>query len=116
MLEVVFSIFVLCLAIVGMVEIFRIISLTVFKTKDDGNAIFVIPMFGHNEEAEMILRNAVSNLKWLNSVVDRRIVCLDLGMDSETRYICDLIKREYNFIEIYSLEEFNNVMKQDLTG
>lgn len=115
MLEVVLSIFVLCLAVVGLVEVGRVISISFFNKNDnDGNAIFLIPIYGHNEEAEMILRSAISNASWLSNMGNRRIVCLDLGMDDETYRICEIISKKSEMVEIYSLEEFNEVMEQSI--
>ena len=64
MLEVVFSIFVLCLSIVGIIEIFKIISISFFCQKEfDENIVTLIPVYGHREEIEMTLRNAITNAK-----------------------------------------------------
>lgn len=115
MLEVVLSIFVLCLAIVGIIEVFKVISFSFFNKKDNnGEIIIVIPFNGHNEDAEMILRNAISDAKWLSSMSNRKIVCLDLGMDNETKKICEIISEEQDLVEIYSPEEFNKAMKQSV--
>ncbi len=113
MLEVVLSIFVLCLAVVGLVEVFRVVSLLPFNKNDiNNNTILLIPICGHNEEIEMILRNAISNAKWLSSMGNQKIVCLDLGMDEETSRICEIICEEYELVEIYSLEDFVKAMEQ----
>lgn len=115
MLEVVLSIFVLCLAVVGLVEVFRAVALLPFNKNDiDSNAILLIPICGHNEEIEMILRNAISNAKWLSSMSNQKIVCLDLGMDAETKRICEIICEECELVEIYSLKDFNNAIEQSI--
>lgn len=113
MLEVIFNLFVLCLSIVGLVEIFRIISMSFLTKKEfSENALLLIPIYGHNAKIEMILRNAITNAKWLNGANYRQIICLNLGMDNETRKICEIFSEEFDFIEIYSLKEFNEVMQQ----
>ncbi|MDR1467609.1 MAG: hypothetical protein LBI55_04280 [Oscillospiraceae bacterium] len=87
-------------AIIGLVEVFRILILMVFRTKDDSSLIILVPISGHNEEAEFLLRSAVAKLKWLGSVGKQRIICIDNGMDSETRRVCEIIEQKYEFIEI----------------
>ena len=52
MFEVIFSVLLLFLAFIGLIEIFHLISLTLFKTKSNTDSLTVIPMYGHNEEAE----------------------------------------------------------------
>ena len=113
MLEVIFNLFVLCLSIVGLVEIFRIISMSFLTKKEfSENALLLIPIYGHNAKIEMILRNAITNAKWLNGANYRQIICLNLGMNDETRRICEVFSEEFDFIEIYSLKEFNEAMQQ----
>ncbi len=112
MLEVVLSIFVLCLAVVGLIEIFRAVSLVFLDKKN--STIMLIPVCGHVEDIEMVLRNAMSSAQWLGSRSAQRIICLDLGVDGETRGICEIFRDEYELIELYSLEEFNVVMQQSV--
>ena len=112
MLEVVLSVFVLCLAVVGLIEIFRAIFMFSFKKK--GTAITLIPVCGHVEDIEMVLRNAMSNAQWFGNKCGQRIICLDLGVDEETRDICELFNEEHELIELYSLSEFNVVMQQSV--
>ena len=67
MLEVIFNLFVLCLSIVGLVEIFRIISMSFLTKKEfSENALLLIPIYEHNAKIEMILRNAITNAKLKN--------------------------------------------------
>lgn len=113
MLEVVFSVFVLCLSAVGLIEIFKIISLSFFcQHGSDEHIVTLIPVYGHVEEIEMTLRNAISSAKWFRCTENRQIVCLNLGADDETYRICKIFSEEYNSVEIYSLDEFNKVMEQ----
>lgn len=113
MLEVVFSIFVLCLSIVGLIEIFKIISVLFFCPKEpDENTVTLIPIYGHKEGIEMLLRSAIANAKWFGCAKNNQIICLNLGADAETYKICKIFSEEYDSIELYSLEEFNIAMKQ----
>ena len=113
MLEVVFSVFVLCLSVVGLIEIFKIISVSFLSQKEfSENTVLLIPVYGHNESIEMVLRNAIASGKWLSGTKSRPVICLDLGMDAETKKICEIFCEEYDFIELYSLEDFNKVMHQ----
>lgn len=110
MLGVIFSVFIIVLAIIGLVEIFHIASLAIFKTQKDPTFI-IVPISGHDEEAELILRNAISKVRWLPFSDKKKVICLDLGMDDETLQICKIIAYEYDFIEIYTIKEFENKIK-----
>ncbi len=110
MLEVILNIFVLCLAVVGLIDVFRVISLFFCERKNA--TITLIPICGHVEDIEMVLRNAMSSSHWMSNKGEQRIICLDLGVDEETRDICEIFHEEHDLIEFYSLEEFNEVMQQ----
>ena len=106
------SVFVLCLAVVGLIEIFRAISLFFLDRKN--SSITLIPVCGHVEDIEMVLRNAMSSAQWMGIRGAQRIICLDLGVDEETRDICEVFRDEYELVELYSLEEFSAVMQQSV--
>ena len=108
MFEVIFSVLLLFLAFIGLIEIFHLVSLTLFKTKSNTDSLTVIPMHGHNEEAEYVLRNTISNVSWVKGSGTKRIICLDVGMDEETRQICDILSNEYDYVDVCTIEEFED--------
>lgn len=108
MFEVIASVPLLFLAFIGLIEIFHLISLALFRSKSSINSIAVIPMYGHNEDAEYVLRNAASRISWINGSGSKRIICLDVGMDDETRQICDIFSKEYDYIDVCKVEEFED--------
>ncbi len=115
MLEVAFSIFTSCLAALGLVEVFRFI-LFLFSLKKDNTSesILIIPVYGKDEKIEIKLRSEISNVNWYTEGRHRSIICLDLGMDKETRKICEIFSQEYDFIESCSLADFNKIMEQSI--
>ena len=88
------------LAIIGLIDLVRMVALFFLRTESDKNMLFVIPIEGHNEEAEALLRHAAARVKWFGGGRFRKIVCLDCGMDAETRKICELVCKDYPFFEI----------------
>lgn len=111
MLEVVFSVIMLFFAVVGLIEILKIISLSIFKVKNDKETFLVVPISGLNEGIEMILRDAISRAKWISGTGDKKVFCIDFNMDKETRKICEIICQEYDFICICSPSEFIELIK-----
>ena len=65
-------------------------------------------MHGHSEDAEYVLRNTVSRVSWVSGSETKRIICLDVGMDEETRQICDIFSKEYDYIDTCTVEEFED--------
>ncbi|MDR0404580.1 MAG: hypothetical protein LBH37_02105 [Oscillospiraceae bacterium] len=111
MLGIFCSVFIVILAIIGLIEIFRILVLIAFRAKDESSLIILVPISGHNEKAEFLLRSAVAKLKWLGTIGKQRIICVDNGMDQQTRKICEIIKQEYEFVEICFSNEFEKILK-----
>lgn len=64
-------------------------------TENPADSVF-ISLKGHKDDIEFMLRNAVNDIKWKNK--NKNIVCLDYGMDSETKKICSLMCKDYEFI------------------
>ena len=69
----------------------------------------VVPIGEHREEAETILRSAVLRLRWLGVGEPGEILCVDCGMDEETRRICEAVCRESPFVQILKAEEIEEV-------
>ena len=76
------------LSILGLVSIVRKIIMWLLKY-DDGEIITVIPIKGHCENVEYRIRCAYERANW--SSENHRIICLDKGMDAETRILCNKI-------------------------
>jgi hypothetical protein len=114
MFNILFSTILTILAILGLIEVFRIITLICLRTKDESSVIIVVPIKGHNEQAEFLLRSAAARLKWLGAVGKQKVLCVDMNMDAETRKICEIIKREYQFIDICFSDEFEKSIAKNI--
>ncbi len=93
----------LCLAfllILGAAEAVRLLLNALLHTKKSGRVVFVLAFHGHDEEAEFALRGAVQKLKWMGGRDFKQVLCLDCGMDEETRQVCEKMAEEYACISI----------------
>jgi hypothetical protein len=97
------------LVIIGLVEVFRMISFLFLRTKGENDIMIIVPVSGHNEEAELLLRSAAARVKWTGGMSQQRVVCLDCGMDEETKEVCDTISQDYSFMEVRGLTEFESL-------
>lgn len=75
---------------------------------DDGEIITVIPIKGHCENIEYRIRCAYEKANW--SSENHHIICLDKGMDDETRRLCSKICDRFG-IEIISSPTLVQVAK-----
>ncbi len=70
---------------------------------ENGADNIFISLKGHKDDIEFMLRNAVSDVKWKNR--HKNIICLDYGMDEETKKICSLMSKDYDFIYLKNKSE-----------
>ena len=69
--------------------------------------IFIIPLSGHHENIEYIVRSIIFTHTTQLSNCKFRIICIDLGLDSETKTICNILSRDFNCIDIISSKSKN---------
>lgn len=101
------------LMIIGLVDIFRIVILWFLRAHEEGEIMIVVPISGHNEEAELLLRSAAAKVKFMDGIKPSEVICLDCGMDEETRNICEKIVKGYSFMRIENISAFNENLKFD---
>ena len=111
MLETISAIICVLFIIIGLVEVFRSIVLFVLRPKGEDTAMTIVPICGHNEEAEYLLRSAAARVKWADNGRERRVICLDCGMDLETRMICEKLVHSYGFMELCTMEELQGMLR-----
>ena len=111
MLETISAIICVLFIIIGLVEVFRSIVLFVLRPKGEDTAMTIVPICGHNEEAEYLLRSAAARVKWADNGRERRVICLDCGMDLETRMICEKLVHSFGFMELCKMEELQGMLR-----
>ncbi len=100
MLTYIFLLVLVFLATVGIIEICRFIIYKIISCNKKINSVLIIPFEGHCEDIEFILRGAKMKTKWLGKNMPAKIICLDNGMDDETRKICKFMCNDSNFFDI----------------
>ena len=77
MLETISAIICVLFIIIGLVEVFRSIVLFVLRPKGEDTAMTIVPICGHNEEAEYLLRLLLRlRLPFLFYIIRKRNVIL----------------------------------------
>ena len=95
--------------IFGIVDLIRFFIFSGLKTLKDQFSIFIIiPVKGHQENMEYLIRNAVAQLKWTSHSCESKVICLDLGMDDETKKICEIFCSDYSCLELRKVNIENN--------
>lgn len=91
--------------VMGLVETCRLLLLWLLRPEKMEEAALVVPLTGHVEDAEYLLRSAAQSFQWDRTRCPKRLLCVDGGMDQETKKICLHLQRELPFLEICTPEE-----------
>lgn len=110
-MEVLSAVLLVVFAVIGVITIVRNISFYLFGYKNDNSIMFVTPIDGKCEDAELMLRSAAAKVKWVSRGKYDYVICLDCDMDEETKKICENICEEYGFAKIMSRNEFFKLIK-----
>lgn len=96
------------LAILGLIDIIKTCVFLTFKDCDNPTPTIVLPIKSEEgkQNAEFVLRRAISKIMWDNTYSQSKLICLDCGMDEEAKEICRLISVDYDFIDIYYIDDF----------
>lgn len=89
--------------VMGLVETCRLLLFWLLRPEKAAPTVQVVPLSGHVENAEYLLRGIAEKMRWEKP--DCRLVCVDGGMDWETREICLHLQREIPFLEFCRAEE-----------
>ena len=106
------GIFLVAFAAAGIVGLLREIWLWLLKTDCPETYYIVIPMSGHIDNAETMLRCAASRAgRFGNGKI--RIICADCGMDEETELMCKNICEEKPEISICRISELGTMINRN---
>lgn len=98
--------FLIFFAVIGICETCKGIVNFITKTGNDREIILIEPICHKQEDAEYILRSAAQKVKWMGKNGPDRVICLDCNMDEETKKLCQMVCKDYPFIEMYTRDEF----------
>ena len=88
------------MVVFGAVIFFEILNDLAYTSKRDfkGERTIFLTLEGHKEDIEYTLRGIIHEHRKENSNCE--IICMDLGLDSETRRICELFSRDFHFVKL----------------
>lgn len=107
------GLFVVSFAIVGIIDLYKTLSLTLYAPKIN-NSLIIIPIGSDSNKTEFLIRGAIAKIRWFNISRHQQIVCLDCGMTDESRTICQKLCEQYPFISIKNTEELKNYLNNTI--
>ena len=105
-MDVLSAVILVVFAVIGVITVVRDLTLFLFRNKNNNSVMFVTPVSGECEDAELVLRSAAARVRWISRGKHDYVICLDCDMDDETRQICEKICKEYGFSRLLSKAEF----------
>ena len=89
------------LAVIGLAVICRKIAEFFLQSDSGREVILVLPFHGRVEDVEYQLRRFACRYQEMAKDVDSGwLICLDKGMDEETRQICEKVCSGYSFMNL----------------
>ena len=110
-MDVLSAVILVVFAVIGVISVVRDLTCFLFRYKNDNSVMFVTPINGKCDDAELILRSAVAKVRWVSRGKHDYVICLDCDMDDETRQICENVCVDYGFAKLMSKNEFLELMK-----
>lgn len=95
---------VISFAAVGIIDLYKTLSLALYCPKVN-NSITIIPIGNDSNNTEFIVRCAITKSRWLNTQKNHNIICLDCGMNEESKTICSKLCDKYPFLSIMTSKE-----------
>ena len=85
----------------GIVSCLRGAVWLLMRPLKDSETVIRVYMNGKSEDVEFTLRAAVNRIRWLcGNAPGGKILCIDRGMDAESRRICEILSEKYPVIRI----------------
>lgn len=101
------------LGIIGLVQVVRTVTLWFLRPRGETVGVLIVPVKGHNEEAEFLLRSAAERVRWLSGGHPQAVVCMDCGMDEATQAVCASVCADYPFMELYPKQEVLDLLEAE---
>lgn len=100
-------------AVIGFVHLFGALERRLLFRKRKSSVISVIPLSGHVEEMELLVRDLLSSQRW-NRAQQDAIVLVDVGLDVETRNICEKITKDHSGIVLCDDCQLKNLLQRSI--
>ena len=88
MAEIIGSVCVVVLCLIGVTTVLQAFGGWMLLPRKENTMILLIPLRGHCEEAELLLRGAVQRVRAMGGRDRKVLLCVDCGMDEESRAVC----------------------------
>lgn len=98
------AVIVLLLAVYGCAQLVRAIALRLLAAPKGINGIWIVPLFGHREDVEYLIRSASTYRRW-NGHFGSEMCLLDVGMDDETARLVRRLCIEKTGVQVLNVEE-----------
>lgn len=108
MAQTISAIILLILTLLGIVYCIRLCILAMLTPPKELKMSLVIPVSGHIENIEYIVRCAIERKRWYVGRDRMEIILLDCGMDDDTIKLCNEACKEYGYIKIQRPEMLKN--------
>lgn len=92
-------------AVVGITELCRLALFWLTRPRREEKITVLVCVCGSDKRVEYRLRGALARLRWLRHTGRRELLCVDCGMDMETRKVCETFARANPVMRLCTAQE-----------
>lgn len=112
--EIVLLVIVLMLSLYGCVELIRWVAVHMLSPAEGCSGVLVIPVSGHRDDIENIVRSAAARKRWQTPPATRQVLLLDTGMDDETRQLAERVCGEVGGVGLFQPADLDGILRDGL--
>ncbi|MDE5852847.1 MAG: hypothetical protein K2G97_02255 [Oscillospiraceae bacterium] len=98
-------------AFIGFIHIFDVIEMWIIRSNQPVNSIVIVPLEGHIDEIEILAREFRSKYRKNDNT---SLLFVDVGMDKETRDICETFCGDYSDVLLCDDCQVYNLLKMSI--
>ena len=114
MFEILYGI-ILVVLLVSLAIAFINLSGLFWKTiRNSQSQTIIVPIGGHVDDIEVFIRSLINRTNNNKYRVVENIIIADMGVDSETKEICQKLQKQYDYIYLCEGREISEKLKENL--
>ena len=107
MREIVGSVLLVLLCAAGLTAVLQSFCTWLLAPGKEKAMLILVPMRGHCEDAEQVLRSAVQRVRAMGGADRKTLRCVDCGMDPATRDVCARMCAAHDGLFLVKIEEIS---------
>ncbi len=103
-------------AVIGLTELCRVVLFWLIRPRKEEKMTVLVCVSGKDDTVEYRIRGALEKLRWMRHGGQKEILCVDCGMDAETRQICEAFANAHPCVRLCMAEELPKTLRVEFAN